>query len=211
MILPTSKKYLWGEMLLFFILIPLLLVLPNIPLWLKIFPVVSGFSYVLFAVYSYSKFKIQLPRLQTRWFWKIFLIRLIPIIIFGYLIVMYLMPQDLFRLIIEDTRLWIIILFVYSIGSVLPQELIYRNFFFNRYEKLFHQEWLFIVINALLFAISHLFLKSWIVLVMTFLGGIMFALTYRKTKSTILVTLEHSVYGLWLFSAGIGSLLAFPS
>ncbi|MFT7327899.1 MAG: membrane protease YdiL (CAAX protease family) [Crocinitomicaceae bacterium] len=207
----VSKKYLWIELILLFVIIPLLLALPAF-IELKIFSVIIGFVYVLFALYEYTKFKIKKPQKKLiTFFWKSIIFRLIPIIIFGLIFIKFISPESFFRLVIEDTRLWIVIIFFYSLGSVLPQEIIYRNFFFQRYHSLILNRKLFIIINAFLFAISHSFLNSWIVIAVTFLGGLMFALTYEKTRSTILVTIEHSLYGLVLFTIGIGPLLAFPS
>jgi len=45
---------------------------------------------------------------------------------------------------------------------------------------------------------------------LTFIGGVLFAYTYQKTKSTALVAIEHAVYGNWLFTVGMGEMLAFP-
>jgi membrane protease YdiL (CAAX protease family) len=49
------------------------------------------------------------------------------------------------------------------------------------------------------------------VLAFTFIGGILFAYTYQKTKSTLLVSIEHAIYGCWLFTVGMGTMLGFPS
>jgi len=37
-----------------------------------------------------------------------------------------------------------------------------------------------------------------------------FIFTYTKTKSTTLVSIEHALYGNWLFTVGMGQMLAFP-
>ena len=107
--------------------------------------------------------------------------------------------------------LWILILFFYSLFSVYPQELLYRTFFFDRYKNLFKNELLFIIINAFLFSLAHLFFKNGLVLIITFIGGIIFAFTYKKTQSTVLVSIEHAIYGCWLFTVGMGEILGFPS
>jgi len=99
---------------------------------------------------------------------------------------------------------------LYSLFSVYPQELIYRTFFFQRYEGLFKSEVLFILVNAALFSLAHLFFRNALVMLLTFLGGILFALTFKKTKSTLLVSIEHSIYGCWLFTVGMGEMLGFP-
>ncbi|MEM5566908.1 CPBP family intramembrane glutamic endopeptidase [Psychroserpens sp. AS72] len=95
--------------------------------------------------------------------------------------------------------------------SVYPQELIYRTFFFQRYQMLFKSQTLFILINATLFSLAHLFFKNGLVMILTFIGGLLFALTFKKTKSTLLVSIEHAIYGSWLFTVGMGEMLGFPS
>lgn len=209
--LTVPKKYLIVELLFLFGVIPILLAIPA-PVWLKVFPVVTGFTYVLFLLYKYTKFKIKKPSTGLmRIFLKSVFLRLIPVTLFGLIFVKIMAPEDFFRLMVQDTRLWFIVLFIYSIGSVIPQEIIYRNFFFKRYKSLIKNKNLFLVLNAFLFSISHMFLHSWVILGATFIGGVAFALTYQKTKSTWLVSIEHSLYGLILFTIGIGSFLAFPS
>jgi len=71
-------------------------------------------------------------------------------------------------------------------------------------------KWLFLFINAILFSLAHLFLRSVLVQLLTFVGGILFAYTYQKTKSNTLVSIEHAIYGNWLFTVGMGEMLAFP-
>ncbi|WP_296343901.1 CPBP family intramembrane glutamic endopeptidase [Winogradskyella sp.] len=94
---------------------------------------------------------------------------------------------------------------------VYPQELIYRTFFFRGCQQLFKNEKLFILINAALFSLAHIFFKNTLVSLLTFLGVILFALTFQKTKSTLLVSIKHSVYGCCLFTVGMGDMLGFPS
>ena len=77
--------------------------------------------------------------------------------------------------------------------------------------KLFTNKRLFIFINAILFALGHLFFRNTLVLFLTFLGGLLFAITFNKTNSTILVSIEHAIYGCWLFTVGMGEMLGFPA
>jgi membrane protease YdiL (CAAX protease family) len=66
------------------------------------------------------------------------------------------------------------------------------------------------IINAVLFSLAHIFFKNTLVLILTFIGGFLFIHTYSKTKSTTLVSIEHALYGNWLFTIGMGLILAFP-
>lgn len=206
-----SQRSLLIEMIVLFVCIPVLLVLPTaIPI--KIFFVISGFVYTLFVLYQLTKFKIQKTSQKNRSsFLTSILLRILLVIIFGVIIVLYQSPETFLRIIVEDTRLWVLIVFVYSIGSVIPQEILYRSFFFHRYQDLFKSKNSLMIINGLLFGISHAFLGSWIIVFATTIGGIMFARTYIKTQSTVLVSIEHALYGLILFTIGIGPLLAFPA
>tara|TARA_R110000787_G_scaffold59922_9_gene135862 strand:+ start:1886 stop:2266 length:381 start_codon:yes stop_codon:yes gene_type:complete len=118
--------------------------------------------------------------------------------------------NKLFCVVLNKPLLWLAILGVYTILSVWPQEIIYRTFFFSRYEALFQNKKLLIFVNAILFSLAHLFFKNTLVIVLTFIGGLLFAYTYYKTKSTLLASIEHAIYGNWLFTVGMGEMLAFP-
>jgi CAAX protease family protein len=70
---------------------------------------------------------------------------------------------------------------------------------------------LLLFVNAIVFSLGHIFFRNTLVLVLTFFGGLLFAYTFSKTKSTLLVSIEHAIYGCWLFTVGMGSMLGFPS
>ncbi len=171
-----------------------------------------GFTYIIYVLFKIEKNKIRIEK-NINWaaFWKLSLIKLLIIIVITSLFVWFTDAKSLFVVMPNKPKLWMLILFFYSLFSVYPQELLYRTFFFQRYENLFKNEKIFILINALLFSLAHLFFKNTLVLLLTFIGGILFAITFKKTKSTILVSIEHSIYGCWLFTVGMGDMLGFPS
>jgi hypothetical protein len=133
------------------------------------------------------------------------------------LVVMTLfIPDKLFLVLGQSLVFWFAITCVYVFLSVLPQEWLYRVFFLWRYGVLFNSlsnkmnQTAYILFNATLFCLAHImFFNVW-VLVLTFFGGLLFAYTYVKTNSYRLIVLEHSLYGLWLFTVGLGEMLAFP-
>ncbi len=118
--------------------------------------------------------------------------------------------EDLFRVVLNQPLLWLGISLFYVLFSVIPQEVIYRHFFFARYQALVTNRAAFVLLNASLFSLAHLMFENLLVLALTFVGGILFALTYQRKRSLILVCLEHSLYGLWLYTLGLGQMLAFP-
>ncbi|WP_298535768.1 CPBP family intramembrane glutamic endopeptidase [uncultured Algibacter sp.] len=147
--------------------------------------------------------------------WSLFVkntvMKLLLIMLLTTALVWFTNKELLFSVVLNKPQLWVFILFIYSFFSVYPQELIYRTFFFNRYEALFKNSGMFIVLNAVLFALAHVLFKNALVLIITFLGGLLFAFSYTKTKSTLLVSIEHALYGCWLFTVGMGGMLGFPS
>ena len=206
-----TVRYKLIEFFIIFILLPVSFAL-SYPVVIKMILGIVGFIYVIFILLRIEKNKFKVnPNLRWRRFWKTTMIKLILIAILTILFIWVSNRESLFIVICNKPLLWVMILFVYSLFSVYPQELLYRTFYFQRYKVLFKSEALFIFINAIVFSLAHLFFKNTLVLLMTFLGGILFALTFRNTKSTVLVSIEHAIYGCWLFTVGMGEMLGFPS
>jgi hypothetical protein len=206
-----STRYKSLELLIIFVLIPLSFAFNYAPL-LKLVIGVLGFSYIIFVLFKIEKIKIKIEK-NVNWmaFWKSILIKFLIIAIITTLYVWFTDAKNLFTVLLNKPKLWVLILLFYSLFSVYPQELLYRTFFFKRYTSLCKNENFFIFMNALLFSLAHLFFKNTLVLLITFIGGILFAITFKKTKSTLLVSIEHSIYGCWLFTIGMGNMLGFPS
>lgn len=121
-----------------------------------------------------------------------------------FVLVYFLAPELLFSLMKQRPLLWLIVMFAYPLLSVYPQELVYRTFFFHRYRILFPEKWLFIIVNALLFGYMHIIFHNWVAVGLTIIGGMLFAMSYQSTRSTLLVFVEHSLYGCFLFTVGLG-------
>jgi membrane protease YdiL (CAAX protease family) len=205
-----TARYKLIEFFLLFIVLPVSFAI-DYPFIIKAIISVAGFSYIIYLLLKIHDNKLKLaPNLNWEFFWKSVLIKLLIIAFLTIVFVWFTNKDDLFHMVYQKPVKWIVLLFIYSIFSVYPQELIYRTLFFQRYEILFKGKALFIFINAIVFSLAHLFFKNPLVLLMTFLGGILFALTYDKTKSTLLVSIEHAIYGCWLFTVGMGAMLGFP-
>ena len=205
-----STFYLAIELFLLFILLPISLVI-DYPIAIKASIVFIGFIYISIVLLRIEKisFKVK-SSIDWKAFWKRILTLFLGVIVITTLYVFIIDSNKLFCVIVNNPLLWVGILGVYTLLSVWPQEIIYRTFFFARYEYLFKNKKLFIFINAILFSLAHLFFRNTLVLVLTFIGGLLFAYTYYKTKSTLLVSIEHALYGNWLFTVGMGEMLAFP-
>lgn len=125
--------------------------------------------------------------------------------------VSWVMPDKLFHVVLGNTGLWLGICVFYTVFSVFPQEFLYRVFFFRRYGDIFPNPWAAVVINGIIFCLAHVMFFNPLVLLLTFCGGVLFAYSYLNTRSFLVVCVEHSLYGLWLYTVGMGAMLAFPS
>tara|TARA_B100000809_G_scaffold34084_1_gene29909 strand:- start:19490 stop:20122 length:633 start_codon:yes stop_codon:yes gene_type:complete len=206
----NKRSFLSLELALLFFLIPVILFLEVLPI-IKIGSLLIAITYVLVTSIKNKLIPLKLLLSFTLKKEKKTLLLSSIIVLSSSLIFMSLWhPEDLFIVVKKKPTLWVIILFVYAFLSVLPQELLYRSYFFNRYKDLFKNEKHLVIINIIVFPLAHLFLKNWLVLLVTLIGGVFFALTYKRSKSLLITSLEHAIYGNWLFTIGMGEMLAFP-
>ncbi len=202
--------YLWIELLGLLVLCPVLLALP-VPMIIKVSSVLLALLYCSFVSHGLGLFQIKslLAGDHTK-LSRNSLTRFLLFVVLSIIVTWVYLPQQLFIVALSNPLLWLAISVFYGVFSVYPQEFVYRLFFFKRYGHLLSNEYGLILLNASLFSFAHLFFQNTLVFVLTFVGGIMFALTYKKTQSLMLVTIEHSAYGVWLFTLGLGNMLAFP-
>jgi membrane protease YdiL (CAAX protease family) len=113
-------------------------------------------------------------------------------------------PGHLFDLPRSSPWRWLLVMLLYPTLSVVPQELVFRTFFFHRYGRLFGGPWVATVASAIAFSWAHIVLLNGLAVVLTLLGGWLFARTYLRTRSLLATTVEHAAYGCLLFTVGLG-------
>ncbi|WP_372644353.1 CPBP family intramembrane glutamic endopeptidase [Ancylomarina sp.] len=123
----------------------------------------------------------------------------------------YIFREDVFfHLPLNNFWFWLFIVLTYPIWSAFTQEFIYRFFFYQRYRILFDSVLVMIFVNALCFSMAHIIFRNWVALVFTFVGSIVFSLTYIRSKSLNVVFIEHSIYGNIFFTNGFGIFFYLP-
>ena len=205
------KKLKIIELFLLFIAVPGILA-TSFSVYVKVTAVVLALLYVLFISYKtmFRKgFKISYKKPSITYVIRVSIVSLL-IFVSGMALIQYINPDLLFVVVKQKPLLWLTILFVYAFLSVIPQELIYRRFFYRRYRSLFYNKKLFAVINVFCFSWCHIFLNNIWVMIITALGGILFVYTYEKERNLRWVIFEHSLYGNIVFTLGLGQMLAFP-
>lgn len=113
-------------------------------------------------------------------------------------------PRHLFDLPRHSPWRWLLVMLLYPTLSVVPQELVFRTFFFHRYGRLFESPWVTTVASAIAFAWAHIVLMNELAVLLTLIGGWLFARTYLRTRSLLATAVEHAAYGCLLFTVGLG-------
>jgi len=193
------------EFLFLFVLLPLCIyfrILPNYPIPYLLVAALTSFL-ILRKDPSFS-----LPVLSTWGNVRPFLTGLLlrdAICLLGLAVAVRLFaPQLLFSLIRRSPNLWLLIFFLYPLLSVYPQELLYRAFFFHRYQPLFGSGWGMLLASTLAFGFVHIIFRNWLAVGLCVIGGLLFSLTYQISGSLLLACLDHAIFGNFLFTIGLG-------
>lgn len=201
--LYQSNTFRAAELLIFFILIPLLTKW-FITGYYIIIPLMVTAVLFFALLWKDKSFDNKRFYILAPYPWKKAALRLLLISGLMILFTYYFYPDLLFRYPIQNTKNYLLTFLLYPFLSVIPQEMIYRCYFFHRYQKLVSKTWMLTLGNALLFGFLHIIYNNWLAPVAAFLVSWLFIYNYLKTKSLVNVCIEHYFYGVALFTIGMG-------
>lgn len=135
---------------------------------------------------------------------KRIVIRFIPCAIALLWFTQTVLPEQLFSLPKRSIPMWLLLMALYPPLSILPQEVIYRSFFLRRYTPLVQNQDYVRVLCALAFGWMHIIMWNWEAVLLSTIGGVLFADTYQRTRSLAAVCFEHALYGCYVFTIGLG-------
>lgn len=115
-------------------------------------------------------------------------------------------PGRLFDLPRHRPLLWALIVVFYPLVSVYPQELLFRAFLIHRYAPAFGSGRAMAAASAAAFGGAHIIFGTAASVVLTVVGGWLFARRYQRTRSLFTVAVEHALYGVLAFTVGLGEL-----
>ena len=118
---------------------------------------------------------------------------------------LWLSPDRVLAMPRERPQLWLAGLVLYPLLSAWPQELLYRVFFFRRYAALFPTPASMIAASGLAFALLHLVYPNLVAPLLSLPAGLVLAWRYHRAGTVGPVWAEHAVYGLLLFTLGLGN------
>jgi uncharacterized protein len=201
----TNRILLAVEFSLLFLGLPLLIyyrVLPNLPIPYLILGGLTVYfllrrdpSFDAARLFSFRGIGQNLPVLLLR--------DAVFLILLG-LAVRFFAPNLLFSLVKRAPGFWALIMLLYPLLSVVPQELLYPVFFFHRYQPLFGSGWTMLLASALAFGLVHIILGNWLAVALCTMGGLLFALTYQHSGSLLLTCVDHALFGNFIFTIGLG-------
>lgn len=165
------------------------------------------------TLYGYLVLRVcEEVKLKTLWKWsavtwlsmKPLLLRWVLATVAMSIFIYFYDPERFLFLPRERPEILPLLATFYPVFSALPQEFIFCSFFFARYIPFFGTGRGMVLASAIIFAYAHVLYINPVAPVMSFLGGLIFAQTYWKSKSLALVTIEHGLYGFSLFFSGLG-------
>ena len=114
-------------------------------------------------------------------------------------------PRLLFDLPKNNPVLWALLLCLYPVFSVYPQGLVYRAFFERRYATLFRTPTALVFAGGAAFGYMHIVFRNPWAMGLSFPAGLLFFARYRETRSLRVSSVEHALYGCFIFSIGLGA------
>ncbi|CAH9051971.1 hypothetical protein PSECIP111951_01684 [Pseudoalteromonas holothuriae] len=206
----NASQYRWCELFLIFFCLPILAYVFRDHLSNWLFPALIILmivcSFLLLSDPHFKRFRLtslgQFSTIKRRLFTTFFAGALFSAMLYGLS-----SQENWFALPLNSTTQWLYLLIAYPVLSVLPQELIFRSYFFHRYKRILPKKSARIVLSAAVFALAHCVYDNWIAIALSFAGGLLFSYTYAHSRSLLVCVLEHSLWGLWIFTLGLGEYL----
>lgn len=209
-----EKTSMWRNLIVFefialFAVLPLAVAYAAISFYVILFPMFIAFGYAVWWLFFYKKmhwkefWRSDSPALEKKQL-KFILLRFIvcSFLVAGLVLVFY--PEKILNFPRQYPLFFILFVVTYPLLSVVPQELLYRTFFFERYKTIFNNKKTMIVASTLAFSYLHIMYLNYEAVFLTLVGGYFFSRSYQITHSLRITCFEHSLYGILVFALGLG-------
>ena len=164
----------------------------------------------LYIVFFFSLWKIKkdntfnFSTLKNKPDWKFIFLYFLIFSLLGFFYTFFADKSLFFIFPKENPKVWLLVIILYPIFSVIPQEFIYRVFFLQRYKNILSKNLLMnYFINSLVFSYAHIVFQNYHAVIITALVSPIFYYSYEK-KSFSTCILVHSIGGLLIFTYGLG-------
>lgn len=204
------RVFLWLEFSAFYILLPLALLAVadsgrRVPMFEILWLAAGAAAFWLVRKRGWQWASFVRPAPATRGQAAALALRCIFVFAALWLALYLFSPGKLWQFPLRRPLFWLLIMVAYPAASVLPQGILFRALFFERYAVLFGR-----AANAaavLCFSFTHVFFRNPFALLLTLAGGVVFVWQYRRTGSLAWSNIEHALYGDLVFTIGWGAYL----
>ena len=100
-------------------------------------------------------------------------------------------------------ELWLLVILIYPFLSVIPQEIVYRVFFFQRYFPNERSFYFLTLLNMIVFSYGHIVFNNVHAILITAIVSPVFTYAYLK-KSFFTCIILHALGGQIIFTLGLG-------
>ena len=157
-----------------------------------------------FSIFILRKSDFSFSKLKKKVEWNFCIIFFLIFLFAGYFYTKLVEESLLFEFPKNNFYLWLFVMFAYPFLSVIPQEIIFRVFFFHRYNyllnnKRFHP----FITNLFFFSYSHIVFQNFHAVFLTAIVSPLFAYAYLR-KSFMTCVVIHSLGGQIIFTYGLG-------
>ena len=182
------------------------LVLPSVIFFFNSTVIAFSILYLIFftsVLILYNDKDFSFYSLKKKIDWKFVLIFSFIFLILGFFYTLILDENLLFNFPKSNIKLWLVVIFMYPFLSVIPQEIVYRVFFFQRFFPKKNKMVFSILINLVFFSYGHLIFYNIHAILITAIVSPIFAYAYLQ-KSFLTCIILHSLGGQIIFTLGLG-------
>ncbi len=132
---------------------------------------------------------------------------LVVVLVTGVVLTVYVAvfkPENLFNLPRRNPQVWLMLGAFYPLFSAYLQEIIYRTFLFTRYAPLFKKRYRLVLVSGITFSFAHIVYYNPVSILLTLIAGLYLAYVYEKTRSVLFTAILHSIFGMLIFTIGMG-------
>ena len=182
------------------------LILPSAIFFLDSSIIVFLTLYLVFTlsiVILYFDKSFSFTSLRKKVDWKFIIIFSLIFLSLSFFYVILVDKDLLFIFPKTNFELWLLVILIYPFLSVIPQEIVYRVFFFQRYFPNERSFYFLTLLNMIVFSYGHIVFNNVHAILITAIVSPIFTYAYLK-KSFFTCIVLHALGGQIIFTLGLG-------
>ena len=159
--------------------------------------------FTLSIVILYFDKSFSFTSLRKKVDWKFIIIFSLIFLSLSFFYVILVDKDLLFIFPKTNFELWLLVILIYPFLSVIPQEIVYRVFFFQRYFPNERSFYFLTLLNMIVFSYGHIVFNNVHAILITAIVSPIFTYAYLK-KSFFTCIVLHALGGQIIFTLGLG-------